>query len=93
MEKISQNLFELATLCFMLRSFVVGPNISDALILISLIISIVYTKNYLNRNKLDLEKATYEDIKMIKNELSMLKLDRGLKKVAYGSNTQGELRF
>lgn len=94
MKEIKENLFELASFCFMVRSFISGPTISDALILITLIISIVYTKNYLNQNKLDLSNSVQDDIKLLKNEISMLKLERGFKKVVTnGPTTQSDLRF
>ena len=82
MNKIKENLFELGIFAFMCRSFVVGPSVSDALVLISLIISIVYVKHFLNRNKLLVEESVISDIKMLKEELNKIKLDKGIRRLS-----------
>jgi hypothetical protein len=81
MNKIKEHIFELAMLAVLIRSFIAGASISDALVLITLVLSIVYTKSYLNRKKLDIEAEVLADIKAVKEQLNMIKLDKGIRKV------------
>ncbi len=81
MNKIKEHLFELAMLAVLLRSFIAGASISDALVLITLIISIVYTKSFIFRKKVDVESEIVADVKALKEQLSMIKLDKGIRKV------------
>jgi hypothetical protein len=99
MNKIKEHLFELAMLAILVRSFITGASISDALVLITLVISIVYTKFYMNRKKLDIASDIIDDVKGLKEQISMMKLDKGIRKVGtlgeaqQGSVIRENLRF
>ncbi len=89
-QKLIDYLFELSLLGVMLRSFIVGASISDALVIITLILAIVYKKDFLIKKKVD-DKAELEskiqesqsllktDIDILKNEIMSLKIDKGFK--------------
>ncbi len=81
MNKLKDNLFELFLCLFSLRSFIVGPTFSDAMIAICLIISIVYTKNYLKKGALSENDAMVKEFDLIKQEIAKIKLDQGIKKI------------
>lgn len=87
MEKIKEHLFELAMLAVLLRSFIAGATMADALVLITLVVSIVYTKSYLSRKKVDVELSIVEDVKGLKEQLQMIKLDKGIRKVGNSGET------
>ena len=92
MDKIKEHLFELAMLAILIRSFIAGASMADALVLITLVLSIVYTKSYLQRNKLDIEAEVLVVIKAVKEQLNMIKLDKGIRKVALnGEAGQGPI--
>lgn len=82
MDKLKENLFEIFLLLYSIRSFAVGPSISDALIAITLVISIVYIKNFLKKEKIEDKESLSKDIDMLKQELAKIKLDRGIKQVS-----------
>ena len=82
MNKLKENLFEIFLCLYSIRSFVVGPTISDALIAIFLIISIVYTKNYLRKEEVSDKESIVKDIEAMKQQIAKLNLDQGIKKVA-----------
>ncbi len=79
MEKIKGYLFEASLLAVMFRSFIIGPSVSDAVVLITLVGAILYKKEYLNRQKIEDKAELKEDIRILKNEISGLKLDRGFR--------------
>ena len=99
MDKIKEHLFELAMLAILLRSFIAGASISDALVLITLIVSIVYTKSFIFRKKVDVETEIVADVKALKEQLNMIKFDKGIRKVgvvngeANQSGLQAPIRF
>lgn len=81
MNKLKENLFEVFLCLYSVRSFVVGPTLSDALIAVSLIISIVYAKSYLTKDKISDKEALDKELDAIKQSLAKLNLDNGIKRV------------
>lgn len=63
----------------MARSFFVGATISDAIVMITLISAVVYKKDYLTKSKLEDKASLEEDIRLIKNEMSAIKLHTAIK--------------
>lgn len=63
----------------MARSFISGASLSDALVMITLIVAVVYKKDYLSKSKIEDKTALEEDIKLIKNEISAIKLNTAVK--------------
>ena len=84
MDKLKQNLFEIFLLLYSIRSFAVGPTLSDALIAIILVISIVYIKYHLKKDELNDKEELSKDLDMLKQEIAKLKLNNGIKQI--GSN-------
>jgi hypothetical protein len=75
-------LFECILLGVMTRSFIVGPTASDAAVIMTLVAAIVFTKDYLSRNKSDHAAESAKELEHLKNEINALKLDRGIKKIS-----------
>ena len=97
MEKLKNiGLFELSLFATLCRSYVVGPNISDSLVVMSLIVAITYVKDYLNKDKIDDYTQFTKDLELIKNEISMVKMERSFKKQTLqspiGVNSLDEIR-
>lgn len=86
MEKLKNfGLFELALFATLCRSFIIGPTISDSIVIMTLVCAITYVKEYLNKNKIDDYATFVKDLDMIKTELSLIKLDKGFKKPVLNS--------
>lgn len=81
MIKIKENLFEVFLCLYSLRSFIVGPTISDAIIAIFLILSIVYIKNYLKKDSINDKEIIQKDIQQLKQEIAKITLDRGIRQL------------
>lgn len=77
--KLREYLFEMSLLAIMVRSFIAGASISDALVLVTLVGAILYTKEYLYKTKMDDKAELKEEMIVLKNEIASLKLDRGFK--------------
>lgn len=88
MEKIKGYLFELSLLAIMGRSFLTGPTISDALVIITMVGAILYTKEFLNKKKIDDKAEIREELRVLKNEIAALKLDRGIRSSTTPMKTQ-----
>ena len=73
-------LLELSFVVLLLRFLVMGTSISDAMVLITLVISIVYTKNYLKKEKQTVDDAVLVDIENIKKKMDTLSVGMGLRR-------------
>lgn len=80
MQKVS--LFECALVATLTRSYIVGPAISDALIIVTLVGVLAYVKEYLNKEQVKTATELKKEIELIKNQLSTISLDRGVRKIS-----------
>lgn len=62
MNKIVEYLLEVSFIAVLIRCLVLGAGIGDAIIGISLVISIVYKNYYLHKSKIDEKEAIYKEI-------------------------------
>lgn len=86
MEKLKNfGLFEFALLGTLCRSFVVGPTLSDSLVIVALVAVLAFTKHYLNAKKINDVSKINEDINLLKNEVSTIKLSGGMRKTQLSS--------
>ena len=76
------NLFEVILLGVVARSFIVGPTGSDAAIVIALVAATVYVKDYLTRHKLNDYEELRKEITNMKEHVTAIKLDKGIKPMA-----------
>jgi len=82
MVKVAKSyLFELCLVGLLVKTMIAGSTIADALVLISLVVSIAYTKYYLGKKKADLtdeQNKQLEDLaQKMKNVLAGQSLKRG----------------
>ncbi len=80
MDKIKEYLLELSFLLVLIRFIAVPSSVSDALVLIALVGSIVYTKNYL-KSKTDLVEENYrKEFDELKRKVEALTFQSGIKR-------------
>ena len=80
MEKVKQWLFEALLLGITVRSFIAGASLSDALVCITLIAGIIYTKEYLFKHKVNDRQILEDRMTILGNEIASLKLDRAMRR-------------
>jgi len=80
-QKVKPYLFELCLIGLLVKTMLAGSTIADALVLISLVVSVCYTKYYLGKKKADLtdeQNKQLEDLSQkMKNVLAGQSLKRG----------------
>lgn len=60
--KVKEHLFEACLVALLGRSMLIEPSIASALIVISLVVSICYTKHYLAKKAADLTESQVEKL-------------------------------
>lgn len=73
-------LLELSFLILLIRFLIMGTSISDAIVLITLVISIVYTKNYLRKEQKVVDETVYNEINDMKKKIDSLSMSFGLRR-------------
>lgn len=92
MEKIISKLFGGAFIAILIRSFLVGPDISDAMVLISLIVGLVSVM-FIEKNKLALESQLDSKLNLmgsqlqskideLNNKVSAIHLKQGINRIS-----------
>lgn len=88
MDKIKGYLLELSFLLVLVRFIVTPSSISDALVLIALVGSIVYTKNYL-KSKTDLVEETHrKEFDEFKRKVEALTFQSGIKRTSVANEQE-----
>lgn len=80
MNKIVEYLLEVSFIAVLIRCLVLGAGIGDAIIGISLVISIVYKNYYLHKSKIDEKDAIYKEIDDLKGAVTSMKLNTSMKR-------------
>lgn len=73
-------LLELSFLILLVRFLIMGTSISDAIVLITLVISIVYTKNYLRKEQQVVDETVSKEINEMKKKIDSLSMGLGLRR-------------
>lgn len=73
MEKIVNYLLEVSFIAVLAKALIFTPGISEALILVSLVISICYKHIYVSRNKLEAQDLIKQDMDEQKKEIEQIK--------------------
>jgi uncharacterized membrane protein len=80
MEKLKAHLLELSFILILIKSLITEISLPSALIMITLVISIVYTKYFLvDKNKIHSD-ATKEELETVNKKLNTLMLAVGMKR-------------
>ncbi len=87
MENVISRLFECAFVSILIRSFIMGPSISDALVLITLVGALVY-KQVLNKAKISIEDQLKKQMEVMESQLN-LRIDEIGNKVSTINLKQG----
>lgn len=80
MEKIISKLFEVAFIALLVRSFLAGPSISDAMVLMSLVAAII-VKQYLAKGKTNSEEVFAQKIEDLTSKVNALSMKQGVSRV------------
>jgi hypothetical protein len=78
MSKITEYLLELSFIAVLLRCLAFGATMGDAVICISLVISITYKNYYIIKNKIDDKEEIYKQLEDLKSAITSVKLNAGL---------------
>jgi hypothetical protein len=97
MQKIVSYLLEVSFIALLVKSLIFTPGFSEALVLISLVVSICYKHLYLTKSKIedrDLIKQELdsfkEDIEIVKNAITSMKLAQNISKPGKLSSVTNE---
>jgi hypothetical protein len=97
MQKIVSYLLEVSFIALLVKSLIFTPGLSEALILISLVVSICYKHLYLTKSKIedrDLIKQELdsfkEDVEAVKNAIMSMKLAQNISKPGKLSSVTNE---
>lgn len=74
MDKLSNYGLELAFLAILIRMLLLGTGIGEAIVAISLVISITYKKFYLGHKKIEDKEQIMNEIDSIKGAISSLRI-------------------
>lgn len=80
LEVLKSNLFEVAFIALLVRFIVSGTSMSDALVLLGLIASIVYVKHFLTKHKTEKSDETTLRLEEMERVVSSLAIKVGLSK-------------
>lgn len=77
--KLKDSLLEISFVLLLARFLYAGTSISDAVVLISLVISIVYTKYYLRKEADIQDEAATNELNELKRRVDALSMSAGLR--------------
>lgn len=77
MEKIKEYVFEGTLFAIIARSLIVGPNLSDALIIVGLLGAIAF-KSFLNKEKELKIQAVEEKVKIMSDKVDLITMKLGI---------------
>ena len=81
-QSLKDNLFELAFFAVLIRFLTRDTALNEALVLICLIVTTTYVKNYLQKKLSDQEKVTLnERIDQLERRVNAVSINNGLKKL------------
>lgn len=95
MNKLSNYGLELAFLAILIRMLILGTGIGEAIVAISLVISITYKKFYLNHKMIEDKEEIMKEIDSIKGAISSLRIQNStiVKKTNEKENNSPIRRF
>jgi hypothetical protein len=84
LEKMKSYLFEACLVGLLIKSMVTGSTIADALVLISLVISITYAKHYLVKPNVELSEEQATKLKEVESKVNNLMAANSIKRGIIG---------
>lgn len=75
---LKEHLMELALVGLLFRSILVGAGIGDSIAIVSIVLSMAYTK-FLNKEKIDATEEIQKKLEDLTNKVQSISLDRGLR--------------
>lgn len=81
-EKLKAHFFELCLVALLIKTMIAGSTLADALVLISLVVSVCYAKHYLVKQKADLTEDQSKLIKDMEAKVNHLTLGQSFKRGA-----------
>ena len=79
-------LFELCLIALLVKTMISGSTIADALVLISLVVSICYAKHYLGKKETNLNDEQAEKLEQVSKNLNSLMAINSIKRGVIGDN-------
>lgn len=86
LKRAKEYLFELCLVVLLIKTMATGSTIADALVLISLVVSICYAKHYLGKKKDELNEEQTEKLEQLSKNLQSLMAINSIKRGVIGDN-------
>lgn len=80
MEKIKSHLFEALLVTLLVKTMLAGSTFADAAVLVSLVVSICYTKHYLEKKKVSLDDEQLLRLDTVEKKVNTLTAGEAFKR-------------